>query len=109
MNTVYSTTISPLPYPYELIVDGEPALAVNDPERLVVIPTLGELDAAAKPASPFASTVNTWPWVGVPPLSFRTTFIPGTLNLVILELPKVISLLTVAELGAARFPSIILF
>ena len=40
MNTVYSTTISPLPYPYVLIVDGEPALAVNVPDRLVVIPTL---------------------------------------------------------------------
>ena len=39
MNTVYSTTISPLPYPNVLIVDGEPALAVNEPERLVVIPT----------------------------------------------------------------------
>ena len=39
MNTVYSTTISPLPYPNVLIVDGEPALAVNEPERLVVKPT----------------------------------------------------------------------
>ena len=39
MNTVYSTTISPPPYPKVLIVDGEPALAVNEPERLVVIPT----------------------------------------------------------------------
>ena len=42
MNTVYSTTISPEPYPNVLIVDGEPALAVNDPERLVVIPTFDE-------------------------------------------------------------------
>ena len=39
MNTVYSTTISPEPYPKVLIVDGEPALAVDEPERLVVIPT----------------------------------------------------------------------
>ncbi len=62
MNTVYSTTISPPPYPKVLIVDGEPALAVNEPERLVVIPTLvppPPPDAAAKLASPFASTVNT--------------------------------------------------
>ena len=42
MNTVYSTTISPEPYPNVLIVDGEPALAVNVPERFVVIPTFGE-------------------------------------------------------------------
>ena len=61
MNTVYSTTISPEPYPNVLIVDGEPALAVNDPERLVVIPTSVPPDAAAKLASPFASTVNTCP------------------------------------------------
>ena len=61
MNIVYSTTISPLPYPYVLIVDGEPALAVKDPERLVVIPTFDEPppDAAAKLASPLASTVRT--------------------------------------------------
>ena len=41
MYIVYSTTKSPLPYPNVLIVDGEPALAVNVPERLVVIPTFG--------------------------------------------------------------------
>ena len=39
MYIVYSTTISPLPYPNKLIVAADPALAVNDPERLVVIPT----------------------------------------------------------------------
>ena len=63
MYIVYSTTKSSELYPVKvLIVDGEPALAVNVPERLVVIPTLvppPPPDAAAKPASPFASTVST--------------------------------------------------
>ena len=41
MYTVYSTTKSSELYPVNvLIVDGEPALAVKVPERLVVIPTL---------------------------------------------------------------------
>ena len=62
MYIVYSTTKSPLPYANVWIVAAEPALAVNVPERLVVIPTLvppPPPDAAAKPASPFASTVST--------------------------------------------------
>ena len=62
MNTVYSTTISPEPYPNVLIVDGEPALAVNVPERLVVIPTSGELDAVCQVgADPEPLDVNTCP------------------------------------------------
>ena len=51
-------------------------------------------DAAANPASPLESTVRTCPLVGVPPLSFRTTLIPGILNLVILESPIVTVLLS---------------
>ena len=51
MNTVYSTTISPLPYPNVLIVAAEPALAVNVPEMLVVIPTSGELDIVVQVAA----------------------------------------------------------
>ena len=50
MNTVYSTTISPLPYPNVLIVDGEPALAVNVPERLVVIPIAGDTPVNPEPS-----------------------------------------------------------
>ena len=50
MNTVYSTTISPEPYPNVLIVDGEPALAVNEPERLVVIPTFGAKPVKLEPS-----------------------------------------------------------
>ena len=50
MNTVYSTTISPLPYPNVLIVDGEPALAVNEPERLVVIPTFAFTPVKLEPS-----------------------------------------------------------
>ena len=50
MNIVYSTTISPLPYPNVLIVDGEPALAVNEPERLVVIPIAGVTPVKFEPS-----------------------------------------------------------
>ena len=68
----------------------------------VVIPT--------KLASPLPSTVNTCPSVGVPPLSLRTTLIPGILNLVIFALPKVISFVTVLLDGFAFAPiTIILF
>ena len=62
MYILYSTTKSFELYPVSvLIVDADPALAVNEPERLVVIPTLvpPPPDAAAKLASPFASTVST--------------------------------------------------
>ena len=41
MYTVYSITLSLSWYAKVFIVDGEPALAVNDPERLVVIPIAG--------------------------------------------------------------------
>ena len=53
MKTVYSTTMSPLPYPNVLIVDADPALAVNDPERLVVIPV-----APVTPVNPEPSPTN---------------------------------------------------
>ena len=49
MYIVYSTTKSPLPYPNVLIVDGEPALAVNVPERLVVIPTFALIPVKLEP------------------------------------------------------------
>ena len=62
MYIVYSTTKSPLPYPNVLIVAAEPALAVNVPERLVVIPTSGELDAVCQVgADPEPLDVNTCP------------------------------------------------
>ena len=49
MYIVYSTTKSFALYPVKvLIVDGEPALAVNDPERFVVIPTLVPADIPVK-------------------------------------------------------------
>ena len=60
MNTVYSTTISPLPYPNVLMVDGEPALAVNVPERLVVIPTFGATPVKLEP-SPLKDVAVTTP------------------------------------------------
>ena len=58
MNTVYSTTISPLPYPNVLIVDGEP-LAVNVPERLVVIPTFAFTPVKLEP-SPYKVSAYTF-------------------------------------------------
>ena len=69
----------------------------------------GSPDAAAKPASPLASTVKTCPSVGVPPLSLRIKSMPGILNLSILASPIVTSFDTVAELAAASCPIRILF
>ena len=50
MYIVYSTTKSPLPYPNVLIVAAEPALAVNVPERLVVIPTFAFTPVKLEPS-----------------------------------------------------------
>ena len=85
-----------------LITVVTPALTVKFPpavENPGLVP-LPPPDAAAKLASPLPSTVRTCPVVGVPPLSFRTTFIPGILNLVMFASPKVISLDTDSLLGA---------
>ena len=61
MYIVYSTTKSFALYPVSvLIVAAVPALAVNDPERLVVIPTSAPADMvvqdAAAPEPPLVNT-----------------------------------------------------
>ena len=60
MYIVYSTTTSLLLYAYVLIVAGVPALAVNDPERLVVIPIAGVTPVKFEP-SPTKSVATTVP------------------------------------------------
>ena len=68
MYIVYSTTKSPLPYPNVLIVDGDPALAVNDPERLVVIPmfALTPVNPEPSPENEVAVTIPVTITPGVP-------------------------------------------
>ena len=60
MYIVYSITKSSELYPVNvLIVAGVPALALNEPDILVEIPTSVPPEAATKLASPLPSTVNT--------------------------------------------------
>ena len=94
MNTVYSTTISPLPYPNVLIVDAEPALAVNDPERLVVIPTFAFTPVNAEPS----------------PLNYVAVIIPVTTTpefvvSILLVLPPYISVIKLELTFLQRTPN----
>ena len=79
MYTVYSTTTSPLPYANVLIVAADPALAVNDPERLVVIPTAAVTPVNPEP-SPVIAVAARVPVTVAPELLILSLVVPPVLN-----------------------------
>ena len=77
-----------------MIIVGEPAVAVNEPDKLVVIPTLGVIPVKLEPSPLYVVAVTTpeiltlsnsvWP---------STSKIPVAVTLVAVKLPSIAKLL----------------